>query len=575
MTSRMNPRPRARLAIGSALLLVGSLACEAGPPAFDGPARDEGRPPSSRTAVDGALSPEGADVPSSSTARGGMPADPTGDGRAFGDGGGVADGGRASTGGAGVGADTPVASPEPEEPGPRVAREDWGTDRFPYPDQMKALYLNAWASGSANRMESLIALAKRTEINSFVIDIKDASGYVSHRTEVPLAREIGATGEIRIRDLPGLLARLEEEGIYPVARIVIVKDPLLIAARPELAVQDTAGGVWVDSSNIIWLNPYDTTVWDYHLDLAREVAEMGFPEIQWDYVRFPDAPRADLERAIFTGANGRTKAQGIREFLRYARTELAEMGVLSTADVFGVTTSSARDVGIGQVWEQFIDVLDAALPMVYPSHYWQGSFGIQRPNAYPYEIVNRALRDAMRRSEAVPGAGVTRPYLQDFTLGAPSYGAAEVRAQIEATYDAGIDEWVLWNPGSRYTEGALEPIGGFEDEPLMRVAGGVHPVSRRQIVIDSVRAARAAADAPPRPMGDSVNAAPADTVETLDIPVDTLEVDSLPIPDDGIPVDTIPLDTLTVEPVPDEPPADTTRASEPDTVGPPAGAGSR
>jgi len=372
--------------------------------------------------------------------------------------------------------------------------ERWGTDRFPYPDAVRGLYVNAWAAGSATRMEELIELARRTEINTFVIDIKDASGYVSHRTAVPLAQDIGATGELRIRDLPGLLDRLEREGIYAIARIVIVKDPLLIQARPELAVQDTAGGVWIDSKNIIWLNAYQEEVWKYHLDLAREVAAMGFPEIQWDYVRFPDAPRSDLDRALFVGANGRPKDEGIRDFLRFARTELAEMGVLSTADVFGVTTSASRDVGIGQVWESFIDVVDAALPMVYPSHYWTGSFGFEEPNAHPYEIVNRALRDAVRRSAGVEGAGVTRPYLQDFTLGAPRYGAPEVRAQIEATYDAGIREWVLWNPGSRYTEAALEPAGGWTAEPWVRLAGELQPASRRHLVLDSIRDARSAGE---------------------------------------------------------------------------------
>jgi len=382
---------------------------------------------------------------------------------------------------------------------------------------MRGLYLNAWASGSSNRIEQLIALARRTEINTFVIDIKDATGYVSHRTEVPLAHEIGATGEVRIRDLSGLLARLEAEGIYPVARIVIVKDPLLVAAHPELAVQDTAGGVWVDGSGSTWLNPYNPAVWEYHMDLAREVAELGFPEIQWDYVRFPDAPRSHLERAVFPESNGRSKPRAIRDFLRHAREEFAEMGVLVTADVFGVTTTSAADVGIGQVWEAFIDVVDAALPMVYPSHYWRGSFGIQTPNAYPYEIVYRALRDAERRSASVEGAGLTRPFLQDFSLGQPPYGAPEVRAQIQAAYDAGVEEWVLWNPGSRYTEEALQPAGGWDGEPLIRVAGGIHPISRRQIAIDSVRTAAVAAERRAAFVRDSL-AAVADSVKTEPVP---------------------------------------------------------
>jgi hypothetical protein len=524
MDLRMTDSMRQKLPIGPirrrwvplpvVALLVGALGCEAGPPAFEGPARDEA--PATMTATQGQIATDTVDDDASS----GETAMPD---RAA-----SADSATASATAA-VAAPAPASAVarEPEEPGARVER--WGTDRFPYPGEVKALYLNAWASGSTNRMNALIELARRTEINSFVIDIKDASGYISHRTQLPLAQEIGATGEIRIRDLPGLLDRLEQEGIYPIARIVIVKDPLLIAARPDLAVQDTAGGVWVDSSNIIWVNAFDQTVWDYHVDLAREVAGMGFPEIQWDYVRFPDAPRADLERAVFAGSDGRTKTQGIRAFLRYARTELAELGVLSTADVFGVTTSSTRDVGIGQVWESFIDVVDAALPMVYPSHYYRGSFGIQTPNAYPYEIVNRALLAAVRRSAAVEGAGVTRPFLQDFTLGSPAYGAAEVRAQIEATYDAGIDEWVLWNPGSRYTEGALEPVGGFEEDPVIRVAGGLHPASRRQVVIDSVRTAQEAAAARARAVRDSLNALPGpdagvarDTVN--DAVSDTLQV---------------------------------------------------
>ena len=345
--------------------------------------------------------------------------------------------------------------------------------------------MNAWAAGSSSRMGPLLDLVRDTEVNSLVIDIKDATGYLSHHTEVALAHEIGASEEIRINDLPGLLLRLEEEGIYPIARIVMVKDPILASHRPEYAVNDTAGGVWVDSKGITWLNPYVQGVWDYHLEIAREVAQMGFPEIQFDYIRFPDAPESDLGRAVFHGDEGRSKASAIRDLLAHLRRELTDLGVQVTADVFGVTTSARRDVGIGQVWESFIDVVDVALPMVYPSHYWTGSFGFEIPNAHPYEIVLRALTDALSRSEQVAGAGLTRPWLQDFSLGEPIYESAEVRAQIQATYDAGIDEWILWNAGSHYTGSALEPVGGFDTEPMIRVAGVVAPVSRRHAVIDS------------------------------------------------------------------------------------------
>lgn len=379
-------------------------------------------------------------------------------------------------------------------PGSAAAQDD-DYERFPRPAHVRGIYANAWAAGSAARMEELIGIARRTEVNAIVIDIKDATGFLSHRTEVPLAHEIGATEEIRISDLAGLLDRLEREGIYPIARIVIVRDPIVARYRPEMAVQDTAGGVWEDSKGLVWLNPYSMEVWDYHVQIAREVARMGFPEIQFDYVRFPDAPEADLNRAVFAGADGRSKSTAIRELLLYARERLDDLNVRLTADVFGMTTSVRRDVGIGQVWETFIDVVDVALPMVYPSHYWEGSFGHEVPNARPYEIVRRAVSDAVDRSSRVDGAGLTRPWLQDFTLGAPVYAGAEVRAQIQATYDAGVQEWILWNPSSRYTESALEPVGGFEREPLVRVAGLLTPVSRRYTVMDSVAALRARGEA--------------------------------------------------------------------------------
>ncbi len=374
-------------------------------------------------------------------------------------------------------ADTLPGTEAPASLGPLV---------FERPEYVRGIYLNAWAAGSTRRMDALLELARKTEVNTFVIDIKDASGYVSHRTEVPLAQEVGATGEVRVRDLPGLLRRLHAEGIYPIARIVVVQDPILAAGRPDMAIQDRDGGIFRDGKGIFWLNPYDQRVWDYNLALAREVAGMGFPEIQWDYVRFPDIPASEKARAVYPGAGDRPQHQVIADFLGSSRRQLADLGVVVTADVFGVITSASRDVGIGQFWESLIGEVDVALPMVYPSHYWRGSFGYQRPNAFPYEVVKRALQDALRRSAAVEGAGATRPWLQNFTLGQPPYGAPEVRAQIQAAYDVGIQEWILWNPGSRYTESALEPVGGFAEEPRIRVGGQVVPVSLRSAVLNSL-----------------------------------------------------------------------------------------
>lgn len=432
--------------------------------------------------------------------------------------------------------DMEVSGPMIHPPAP-PRREDFEGARFARPEHVRGLYVNAWAAGSSRRMEEVLEIVRNTEVNSLVIDVKDATGFVSHASAVEELRSVGATGEIRIRDLPALLDRLEAEAVYPIARIVVIKDPLLSRARPDLAIQDTAGGVWIDSKELLWLNPYSREVWEYHVKLAREVAEMGFPEIQWDYIRFPDAPESDYARATFPGADGRPRYQAIRGFLAYAREELADLPVRSTADVFGVTTTFRRDIGLGQLWETFIDVVDVALPMVYPSHYWEGSFGYGTPNAYPYEVVKRALVDALRRSEGVDGAGLTRPWIQDFNLGEPLYGAPEVRAQIQAAYDVGIQEWIIWNPSTRYTVGALEPTGGFETEPLIRVAGVVAPVSRRAAVIDSVAAL------PPEP--DSVATDSLRLIKTDSI--SGVAIDSLPTAPD-LPPDTIARDT--VPPVP-------------------------
>jgi hypothetical protein len=373
---------------------------------------------------------------------------------------------------AGADAEAPVEVASPGDPAP--------TPRFERPEAIRGIYLNAWVSGSRARREALMDLARETEINTFVIDVKDATGYVSYETEVALARETGADRELRIHGVRALLRRLSDEGIYPIARIVVFKDYHLAAERPDLAVQDTAGGPWVDGNGEVWVNPFAEEVWAYNVALAREAAEMGFAEIQWDYIRFPDRPASELERAVFPGQGDRTRSQAIRDFLLWSRDELSDLDVPLTGDVFGVAASSTRDVGIGQLWEDLVDAVDAILPMIYPSHYWPGSFGYDEPNAYPYEIVKRSLEYAVQRTEGIEGAGRIIPWIQDFTLGAPPYGPAEVRAQIEGAYDAGVDEWILWNAAGRYTAEALEPRGGWIEgqEPLMRLGGELVPMNR-------------------------------------------------------------------------------------------------
>jgi hypothetical protein len=349
------------------------------------------------------------------------------------------------------------------------------SERVAKPTHVRGIYLNAWAAGSAQRLARLIELARETEINSFVIDVKEV-GEISYRSAVPLAYEIGAT-RTYIPNIRRVLDQLRANGIYPIARIVVFRDEVLAKARPDLAVVRADGSIWVDNYGHYWVDSYNREVWDYNIALAREAIELGFSEIQWDYVRFPDVPQALMRTAVWPAAAGRTKAEGIREFLLYAREQLADTNAPVTADVFGLTVSTRNDMGIGQQWEMMVDAVDAILPMVYPSHYAAGSYGIAQPNARPHQLIRTTLGHAVRRTAGVENAAIIRPWLQDFTLGQPRYGPAHVRAQIQGVYDAGLHEWILWNPGSRYTEAALATADGrVPDLPIPD--GDLPPVQR-------------------------------------------------------------------------------------------------
>jgi len=392
---------------------------------------------------------------------------------------GTGDGSIADGNGTGLGSPPPVRRPVGEDVFPSER-----APLVPKPAAVRGIYLNAWAAASPRKRAQLIRLADETEINTFVIDVKEG-GEVSYRSGVALARSIGADRGY-IRDVREMLAELREHGIYPIARIVVFKDPILAEARPEWAIQNADGSIWRDNKGKLWVDPYNRAIWDYNIALAREAVLLGFSEVQWDYVRFPDVPRRYMETAVYPAQEGRSREDAIREFLRYSREQLADLGVPVTADVFGLTVSVQDDMGIGQRWERMVDATDALLPMVYPSHFAKGSYGIPVPNADPYQTVRKAMEFAIRRTQGVENAAAIRPWLQDFSLGWPSYGAAEVRAQIQAVYDAGLEEWILWNPGSRYTAAALAPEGG--DPPNLPIPRHIP----RAVAADSL----------PKPTGD-------------------------------------------------------------------------
>jgi hypothetical protein len=332
--------------------------------------------------------------------------------------------------------------------------------RVATPDTLRGLYVNRWAA-LGRKLTDLIGVAKRTEVNALVIDVKDDRGFVLYRSSIPLAREIGAdTADghwMSSSKLRAVLDTMVAHKIYPIARIVVAKDPLLAQKKLDLAIKRKSDlKPWLDKNGHPWLDPHQRAVWQYAVDLAREAHELGFSEVQFDYVRFPDEKRL-ISETVYPLANGRTRAQVIRDQLGFVRQALKPLGMRVTADVFGLTATDTTDMGIGQRWEMFVDQVDVVLPMIYPSHFARGTYKIRNPNAHPYETIDHALKDAIARSDSVPNAARVIPWYQDFTLGSPHYYAEHIRAQKKAGYDNGFQSWILWNPKSNYTLAALEP----------------------------------------------------------------------------------------------------------------------
>jgi hypothetical protein len=330
----------------------------------------------------------------------------------------------------------------------------------PTPDTLRGLYVNRWAA-LGSKFTSLIGLARRTEINALVIDVKDDRGFVLYRSSVPLAREIGAdTADGHVLSRSKLRARLDTmiaHDIYPIARIVVAKDPILARKKLDLAIKRKSDRKpWLDKIGNPWLDPHQRAVWQYAADLAREAFDLGFSEVQFDYVRFPDEKRL-VDETVYPLAEGRTRDQVIREQLGFLRQQLKPVGMRVTADVFGFTATDTTEMGIGQRWEMFVDQVDVVLPMVYPSHFTHNSYGIRYPNAHPYETLDHAFKDMAGRSAPVQNAAKIIPWYQDFTLGPPHYGVKQILAQKKAGYDNGLQSWILWNPKSNYTVAALEP----------------------------------------------------------------------------------------------------------------------
>lgn len=323
----------------------------------------------------------------------------------------------------------------------------------PSPSEIKALYITGYTAGSKSRRAQLVKVIEETELNALIIDIKDASGRVFFDTNVPLVEEINAE-DIRIPDLAEFINELNNKGIYSIARIVVFNDPYLASHKPEIALQSVNGGNWRDYKGQMWVDPTRKEVWDYNLDIVQEAIDLGFDEINFDYIRFPSD--GNIRTIVYDNLDKNNsyedKNRVMREFYDYVNQKMQFEQIITSADLFGMTLWRSDGMNIGQRLEDAAPNFDFIAPMVYPSHYPPGFEGFANPAEHPYEIIYSSLMAGQPKMEGQRAK--IRPWLQDFDLGAV-YTPEMIVAQKQAVYDGGGQGWMLWNAANNYTVGGL------------------------------------------------------------------------------------------------------------------------
>lgn len=314
------------------------------------------------------------------------------------------------------------------------------------PIKVKALYITAYSASSQAKVDEIIDLIDKTELNAIVIDVKDYSGYILYDTKIPMANELKLKN-VLIRRLPEILKKLKEHNIYTIARVSSFQDPILAEKKPEWALKSKAtGGLWRDKKGLAWVDANNKNVWDYIVTVGREASRLGFDEVNFDYIRFPTD--GNLSDIAYTNGD-KKRYEVMSSFYKYLSTAMAREPVYISADLFGLTTerTGEDDMMIGQRIMDAAQYFDYVCPMVYPSHYPTGYMNFSNPADHPYEVVYNAMKKGVDRTKSMRAK--LRTWVQYFNLGAV-YDGDKVRAQIKASDEAGADGWMLWNARNVY-----------------------------------------------------------------------------------------------------------------------------
>jgi len=356
--------------------------------------------------------------------------------------------------------------PVPPSPPPIV--------HLPPPEPLKALYMTSCVGATPSWRKQLVKLVEDTELNAIVMDIKDYTGMISFPLSSTEFDE--STNGCFVSDMEEFIRTLHEKDIYVIGRVQVFQDGSMTQKRPDLAVKKKDGSVWKDKKGISFIDVGAREYWDHVILLAKLSYDIGFDEVNFDYIRYPSD--GDMKDILFTHSGSTTKPVMLEKFFSYLRRDIPQNAPVISADVFGMTTVNTDDLNIGQVLERTLPYFDYVAPMVYPSHFPTGFNGWKNPNEVPGDIIRYSMGKAVIRADALEAkeAGFIpstttptfsstgkyssrlRPWLQDFDYGG-DYDATDVRAQIQATYDVGLKNWMLWDPGNRYTRDALKLEG--------------------------------------------------------------------------------------------------------------------
>lgn len=374
----------------------------------------------------------------------------------------------------------------------------------PLPEAVKAIYMTSCVAGTPSFRTKLVELIRETEINSVVIDIKDYSGTISFPAASAAWAPAWQEARCGTRDMPQLVEMLHDNGIFVIGRITVFQDPFYAPKHPELAVlRSDQQTVWTDHKGLSFIDVAAEPYWDYITELAVDSYNIGFDELNFDYVRYPsDGNMSDTYYPqSLAGKYGMDRQANLENFFQYLNEQLDDEDRFATVkhtntgrasstpwtsvDLFGMTTTNFDDLSIGQVQDRAAPYFDFVAPMVYPSHYPNSFLGLGNPNDYPYKVVHYAMQKGVDRmlssttpmqgflhipltttnasgtvsytglyTKPVFGPDKFRTWIQDFDYGG-DYDAADVRAQIQASYDAGVDSWMIWAPSNIYTRAAL------------------------------------------------------------------------------------------------------------------------